>query len=41
MTWMNATENNKPITPRTGYVVETMLYGIMLYVLFLNISTQA
>lgn len=23
MTWMNATENNKPITPRTGYIVET------------------
>ena len=22
MTWMNATENGKPITPRTGYVVE-------------------
>lgn len=22
MTWMNATENNQPITPRTGFVVE-------------------
>ena len=33
MTWMNATENNVPITPRTGFVVEinALWYNALMY----------
>ena len=42
MTWMNATEDGKPITPRTGYVVEinALWYNALCFASALSVNSK-